>query len=134
MGAGVGHTVARVVVGQVHAVLAGKGELQHLHAGEAALRKQLTDRVKHLAQILGHDGQAAQSVVQRAEQIHAGALLPAAVAGRGLPCRDRPVGVKAAEVVNAQDVIDGQCMAHAADPPRIAGPAVILPVVERVAP
>ena len=134
MGAGVGHAVARVVVGQIHAVLAGKGELQYFHAGEAALRQQLADRVEHLAQVLGHDGQAAQGVVQRAEQIHAGTLLPAAIAGGRLPCRDGPVGVEPAEVVDAQDVIDGQRMADAADPPGIAGAAVVVPVVERVAP
>ena len=134
MGAGVGHAVARVVVGQVNAVLTGEGELQHLHAGESALRQQLADRVEHLAQILGHDGQAAQGVVQCAEQLHARALLPAPVAGRRLPCRDGPVGVKATEVVDAQDVIDGQRVADAQDPPRIAGAAVVVPVVERVAP
>ena len=134
MGAGVGHAVAGVVVGQVDAVLAGKGKLQHLHAGETAVGQQLADRVKHLAQILGHDGQLAQGVVQGAEQVHAGAVLPAAVAGGAFPSRDSPVGVEAAEVVDAQDVVDEQGVADAADPPGVAGAAVVVPIIQGVAP
>ena len=134
MGAGVADAVGRVVVGQVLVVGAVQAKLQHLHAGEAAGLQQLPHRVKQLAQVLGHDGQVAQGGAQRAEQLHAGALLPSAVFGRGLPRRDGPVGVEPAEMVDAQDVVDAQRMAHPADPPGIAGAAVVVPVIQRVAP
>src|SRR5699024_1990314 len=101
VGAGIDHAVLGVVVGQILVVPAGEGELQHLHAGEAAVRQQLPDAVAQVAQVLGDDGQFAQGVLQRAEQLHAGAVLPLAGLGRGAVRRDGPVGVEAAEVVDA---------------------------------
>src|SRR5699024_8190071 len=60
VGAGIDHAVLGVVVGQILVVPAGEGELQHLHAGEAAVRQQLPDAVAQVAQVLGDDGQFAQ--------------------------------------------------------------------------
>ena len=37
-------------------------------------------------------------------------------------------------MVNTQDVIDGQRVAQAQNPPRVAGAAVVVPVIQRVAP
>ena len=134
MGAGVSHAVGRVVMRQIQAIGAVQTELQHLHAGESAFRQQHTDGIKNFAQILGHNGQVTQSGAQSAEQVHAGALFPLAAAGVFVPRRDSPIGIKAAEVVNTQDIINAQRMAHAAHPPGIVGTLVVGPVIQRVAP
>ena len=134
MGAGVDHAVLDVVMGQILVVPAAKGELQHLHAREGAVGQQLAHAGEQFAQVLGDDGQLAQCGFQCIEQLHAGSVLPLAGAGGGAGGRDRPVGVKAAEVVDAQQVVDAQRVAHPAHPPCVAGLFVVCPVVQRVAP
>ena len=134
VGAGVDHAVLDVVMGQILVVPAAEGELQHLHAREGAVGQQLAYAGEQLAQVLGDDGQLAQCGFQCVEQLHAGAVLPLAGAGGGAGGRDGPVGVKAAEVVDAQQVIDAQCVAHPAHPPGVAGLFVVCPVVQGVAP
>ena len=134
MGAGIHHAVLDVVVGQILAVPAAEGELQHLHAREGAVGQQLSHAGEQFTQILGNDGQLAKGSFQRIEQLHAGAILPLAGAGGGAVRRDGPIGIEAAEVVDAQQVVDAQCVAHPAHPPRVAGLFVVVPVVQRVAP
>ena len=134
MGAGVDHAVLDMVMGQVLVVPAAKGELQHLHAREGAVGQQLAHAGEQFAQVLGNDGQLAQCGFQCIEQLHAGAVLPLAGAGGGAGGRDRPVGVEAAEVVDAQQIVDAQCVAHPLNPPCIAGLFVVRPVVQGIAP
>ena len=73
MGAGIGHAVHRVVVGQIVAGTAGvagvKGKFQHLHAGEAAVPHQLTDRLAHITKILRNDLPLAQCLLHGTEQL-----------------------------------------------------------------
>ena len=135
VGAGVHHAVGNVVVGQILAVTPRvKGKLQHLHAGQAAVGQKPTHAVKQQAQILGHDGQFAQGILQCAEQRHAGALLPLALPGGEGVGGDGPVGVKGTEVVDAQQVVQAQRVAHPADPPGVAGFGLGVPVIQGVAP
>ena len=68
------------------------------------------------------------------EQLHPGADLPLAAAGRRAARRDGPVGVEAAEVVDSEQIVDAQRVPHPLDPPSIAGLAVVGPVVQRIAP
>ena len=123
-----------MVMGQVLVVAAAEGELQHLHAGEAALSQQLTDAVHDVAEVLRDDGQLAQRPFEGVKQLHPGADLPLAAAGRRAARRDGPVGVEAAEVVDAEQIVDAQRVPHPLDPPSIAGLAVVGPVVQRIAP
>ena len=106
MGAGIHHAVLDVVVGQILAVPTAEGELQHLHAREGAVGQQLAHTGEQFAQVLGNDGQLAQCGFQCIEQLHAGAVLPLAGAGGGAVRRDGPIGIEAAEVVDAQQVVD----------------------------
>ena len=73
VGAGIGHAVHRVVVGQIVAGTAGvagvKGKFQHLHAGEAAVPHQLTDRLAHITKVLRNDLPLAQCLLHGTEQL-----------------------------------------------------------------
>ena len=134
VGAGVDHAVLHVVLGQVGAVVAVKGELQHLHARIAAPGQQLPGPGLHVAQVLGHDVQVGQGLADAVEQLAPGADLIFAVAG-GLFLRGDGVVVgEADEVVDAQDVEQPAHGAQPLDPPGIAGLGVLLPGVQRVAP
>jgi len=64
----------------------------------------------------------------------AGGLDPLAVDGGFFIGGDGPVGLKAAEVVEAHHVIEGEGAADARDPPVEAALAELAPAVERVAP
>ena len=134
VGAGVDHTVLDVVVGQILAVPAAEGELQHLHAGETALRQQFPDAGGQLAQVLGNNGQLPQGGFQGVEQLHPGADLPLAGAGGGAGGRDGPVCIKTPEVVDPDQVVDAQGVADPLNPPGKAGLPVVGPVIEGVAP
>ncbi len=84
-GSGVSHAVAWIIVGQIHAILPRKGKLQHFHAGGNHFLSAVAAPRETFPQILGHDGQVSHGHLQRPEQVHAGALFPAAVCGHGLP-------------------------------------------------
>ena len=138
MGAGIGHAVHRVVVGQIVAGTAGvagvKGKFQHLHAGEAAVPHQLTDRLAHIAKILCNDLPLAQCLLHGAEQLDAGALLPVALRRSLAAVGDGEILIEAAEVVDAHHIVQLEAVPQAGDPPLIAGRTVRLPAVERIAP
>ena len=68
------------------------------------------------------------------KQVHPGADLPLAVAGRGAARRDGPVGIKAAEVVDAEQVVNAQSMADPLHPPGVSCLFMVRPVIQRVAP
>ena len=138
MGAGIGHAVHRVIVGQVVAGTAGvagvKGKLQHFHAGEATVPHQLAHGIAHVAKILCNDLPLAQRLLHGAEQLNAGAFLPVTL-HRGLTAvGDGEILIEAAEVVDAHHVVQLEAVPQTSDPPLIAGFAVGFPAVERVAP
>ena len=138
MGTGIGHAVHRVVVGQVVAGAAGipgvKSKFQHLHAGKAAVPHQLTHGVAHVAKILRNDLPFAQCLLHSTKQLDAGAFFPVARRGSLAAVGDGEILIEAAEVVDAHHIIQLKAVPQAGDPPLIAGCAVRLPAVERVAP
>ena len=105
MGAGIGHAVHRVVVGQIVAGTAGvagvKGKFQHLHAGEAAVPHQLTDRLAHITKVLCNDLPLAQCLLHGTEQLDAGAFLPVALCRSLAAVGDGEILIEPAEVVDA---------------------------------
>ena len=135
VGAGVHHAVVGVIVGQVAAVLVGvKGKLQHLHAGVAAVFQQALYRGGKEAQVLGDDGGVLHVLVDGPDEVHAGALAPAAVAGGGVPVGDGVVALQPPEVVDAQHIVHGEVRLDALDPPGVAVLLHHVPAVEGVAP
>ena len=135
MGAGVHHAVVGVIVGQVAAVLVGvKGKLQHLHAGVAAVFQQALYRGGKEAQVLGDDGGVLHVLVDGPDEVHAGALAPAAVAGGGVPVGDGVVALQPPEVVDAQHIVHGEVRLDALDPPGVAVLLHHVPAVQGVAP
>ena len=123
-------------MGQVVAALipAVKGELEHLHPGEARLAQHRAHRRGEEAQVLGDDLPAAQPLLRRPEEVHPRPGLPVAVPGGGLPGGDGVVGLEAPEVVQAQDVIDPELEGQPAQPPGVALLFHPRPVKQGVAP
>mmetsp|Transcript_57671 Transcript_57671/g.135803 ORF Transcript_57671/g.135803 Transcript_57671/m.135803 type:complete len:460 (-) Transcript_57671:536-1915(-) len=135
MRAGIGHGGTRPVVRQELVIgLGAEAELQDLHAGEATAVAQRMDVVGDEAQVLGHDGQRAQGLLDRVEQRHAGAGLPFTTLGIGAVAGDFVVAGKAAEVVDAEDIRLAECALHARRPPGVVLGGHPVPAVQRVAP
>ena len=135
VGAHVGDAVVRVAVGAVVAAVAAvKGELQHLHAGVAALFQQGVDILGQKAQILRDNAGAAQLFLDGGKQRIAGAFAPAAMLGGLVAVGDGVISRETAEVVDAHHIIDAAHMADAAHPPGITGLGHSVPVKQRVAP
>src|SRR5690242_154106 len=76
----------------------------------------------------------AERTLDRREQLATGRGAPASVPRGLVPSRNRPVGDEAAEVVDARDVDELERPCEALDPPAEAGPPMLGPVVQRVAP
>ena len=134
MGADVAQGVFRAVVGQVCVAGVIKGELQHLHAGQAAVLQKLHHGGGHETQILGNEAHLGEPAHHRAQHVHAGALFPVAFLGALGGGGNGPVALKATEVVDADHVKELGSTADAADPPAPAVPAHGFPVVKGVAP
>ena len=121
-------------MGQILAVSGAESKLQYLHAREPALRQQLIYAGKQLAQVLGHDGHIPQRLLHGAKQLHARAAAPLARLGGLRAVGAGIIGVEAAEMVDAQNIVKIQGIADAPHPPGKAGFFVVGPVVQRVAP
>ena len=130
----VGDGVGNVVVRQVVRVSALKGKLQDLHAGEARVVAHIDDAGGEEAQVLGDDGQRAELFLERLEELEAGTLRPRTVGRIGRGERHLPIGLEAAEVIQADDVVHVEGGANAALPPGEAVGLHGVPVVDGVAP
>ena len=119
MGAGVGNTVHRVVVGQIVAGAAGiagiKGKLQHLHAGKAAVPYQLPHGIAHVAKVFRNDIPFAQCLLHSAEKLNAGAFLPVTVCSGLAAVGNGEILVKTAEVVDAHYIVQLKAVLKAGD-------------------
>ena len=135
VGAGVDDAVPGVGVGQVVARLpAVERELHDLHAGVAAGGQHGLDLRGQIAQVLGNDAALPQRFVHGVDEGAVRAFDPFAARRRGVPGGDGVVALEAAEVVDADDVINGGGVLHPALPPGKVLCLVAGPVVERVAP
>ena len=135
VGAGVDDAVPGVGVRQVVARLpAIERELHDLHAGVAAGGQHGLDLRGQIAQVLGNDAALAQRFVHGVDEGAVRAFDPFAARCRGVPGGDGVVALEAAEVVDADDVINRGGVLHPALPPGKVLCLVAGPVVERVAP
>ena len=133
--AGVDHAVGRVGVGQVVARLpAVKGKLHDLHARVAAGGQHGFDLRGQVAQVLGNDAALTQTLVHGLDERTVRTLFPVAARCRFVPGGDGVVALKAAEVVDADHVVNGGGVLHPALPPGKVRGLMPGPVVERVAP
>ena len=134
MSAGIDHTIFDMVVRQKSIVRTIKGKFQHLHAGIAGILQQLFHPGSHHAKILSYNLQISQLLVELAEELDSGALLPFPVDGSFFLGRHRPVLIESPEMVNAHHVVGQKGAADPLVPPGIAGFLVFLPAVTGVAP
>ena len=138
MGAGVGHTVFRVVMGKIIAGAAGipgiKGKFQYLHARESAVLYKLSDGVCHVSQILGNDFLFSQGAAHGVEEADSRSLLPMASDGSVGAGRNGIVLVKSAEMVNPYHIIQFIAVGQPGQPPFIACAAVVFPAVQGISP
>src|SRR4051794_16109132 len=108
--------------------------MEHEHARQAELGAQALYRRCDRAEVLRDQRHVAELVAYRVEQLAAGSAAPDALARRPVPGFDGPVGDEAAEVVDSRRVDELERAPKAFDPPAVAGGALDVPVVERVAP
>ena len=135
MRAGVADAICRVAVRQIVARLAGiKGELQHLHAGEARILAQGDDLRGHKAEILGDDVETGERRLDRIDKALAGALAPMAAARGRLAVGHGPIALQTAEMVDTDGIVELARGAETPDPPAVAVVSHTVPVIERVAP
>ena len=76
----------------------------------------------------------AKASLHRAEQLNAGAFFPVSVHGCLLSVWNGVVFVKAAEMVNADNVIHLEAVPEPCNPPIVSCLSVVIPAVERIAP
>src|SRR5215471_14286007 len=133
--AGVDNAVRRIILRQID-VSAGvaEGKLQDLHSRDLqALSQGMNFRRDH-AQVFGDKRQLANPLPQNAEQIVARTFPPAAMDRSGLRRGDFPIALKAAEMIQAQDVTRPQSPRDPLCPPLVTSRAAGFPSVERIAP
>ena len=118
----------------VAAVAAVKGKFQHFHAGVFALSQQLPHIIGQKSQVLGNNAGAAQFLFDGGKQAVAGTSAPAAILGCLIAVGDGIIPSKAAEVINAQHIVDAAQVADATHPPAVAGGGHGVPIKQWVAP
>ena len=114
--------------------VAVKGELQNFHPREAGAAQKTQHAPVHLPEVLRDEGEFAERAFGRGKQLHARAAPPAAVLGRRGARLHLVIAVQPAEMVDADDVVQREGSADAADPPGVPFRRVRLPVVDGVAP
>ena len=135
VGTHIGDAVHGVAVGAVLApVAAVKAEFQNLHAGIAALAQQVVDVLCQKAQILGNNTRFTELFLDGSKQRIAGTGAPAPANSRFAAVGDGVISGKAAEMVNAHDIVDAAHMPDAPHPPCIAVLRHGVPVIQRVTP
>src|SRR6185437_8767101 len=109
-------------------------ELQNPHARHAEAFAQFVDLGGDEAEIFRDEGKVAEYIVEALEKLVAGGLDPLTVDGGLFVSGDGPVGLEAAEVVEADHVIEREGAADARNPPVETTLPKFAPAVERIAP
>ena len=111
-----------------------EAELEQLHARVARVLDELPHRVGHIAEVLCDDPLLAKRLLQRVEELNAGALLPVAIRRIARTRRDGVVLIEAAEMIDPHHIEEIEAAAHPRDPPAVARLFMIIPVIDRIAP
>ena len=105
MGTGIGHTIDGVIMGQEGIVgIGGESKLKDLHPGQVEGIPHLCDPFGDHAEILSDDRQVAHFFFDHFEKVLARSLDPATFHGRLVAKGDFPIGLKAAEMVQTDDI------------------------------
>ena len=136
VGACIYHSVSVIGMGQVGIVfIFPESELQDTHAGQACKFTQFQHFFCNGAQIFCDQGQViTQHFLQFCKEGFAGSFHPFAADGIFCTEGNFPIGFKAAEVVDTQDIHVAQGFCDTADPPCKFCFFMLFPVIERVAP
>ena len=114
MSSRIGYGIFCIVVRQIVVGTAGipriKRKFQHLHARKTAFLHQTAHRIRHIPKILGNDLLPAKSLLHFPEQVNARSLFPVSVHGRIFTVRNGIILVKAAEMIDAHDIVKPETM------------------------
>src|SRR6185312_11191919 len=111
-----------------------EAELQDPHAWHAEVFAQLVDFRSDEAEVFGDEGQVSEDLFEAIEECLARSFDPMTVHGGRLVSGDGPEGFEAAEVVEADEVVERERTTDARDPPVEAAFFKQAPLVKRVAP
>ena len=114
--------------------VAVKSELQHLHAGVFERLDHSAHAGRDKAQVLGDDPKLAQLLLCRKEERFVRSLAPSALFGGFVAEGDCIVALKATEMVDADDIIEGCGEFQTLDPPFVFGFLVVFPIIEGISP
>ena len=135
MRAGVADAVARIAMRQIVARLTRiEGKLEHLHTREARILLQADDLLGQEAKILGNQAQLREGLLERTDEVVAGAFDPMAVPCSRLAIGHCPVALQTAEVVDTDHVKQARGGADTLLPPCVAVLTHPIPVIERISP
>ena len=135
MGTRIYHTILRIFMCQIVTVLCViKGKLQHLHPRKSRILYQLFHRRRQESQILCNNVQPAKVALQGPEKLQSRPLLPVSSLRGLISCRNRPVLIKAPEVIHPDHIIQPEAILHPPDPPAVPGLLMIVPPVQRIPP
>ena len=132
------HTVVRVIMGQIVAAVSGitlvKSKLNYFHIRISAVLHQLHYRVCHKAQILRDNVLFSKTVFNGIKKLHTRTFFPPAVLCCFIAERNRIIFVKAAEMVDSDNIIHSEAVTDSANPPLETGLFMYFPVVQRISP
>ena len=135
VGAGIGDGVRDHAVREIEvAATVCETELEDTHAGHAVVLAEFVDLLGDDTEIFGDERKIAEDIAETLEEVMAGGFDPLAVDGGLFVGGDGPVGLEAAEVIEADDVVEGEGAANAGDPPVEAVVFEDVPAVEGIAP
>src|SRR5262249_1262791 len=128
-------TIMNTVVRQMRVVgVAIESKLQHAHSGQLELIAQRSDRGRDEAQVFGQQRKTTQGLSSFLKKVGPWAGYPLASGRRRRSGRYMPGRLEAAEVINADRVEKLQSQPQAVEPPTIARPPMLVPIIGRVAP
>ena len=108
IGDAVDGVIMREIIGGGAGVAGIESELQDLHAGETGIRDELSDAVRDISQVLRDNLTLSETAFHGAEKVQSGAGTPFPVDCRRFPVGNRVILVKAAKMVNAQNVVEAE--------------------------
>ena len=134
MGPGIGDAVRFRIEGQAAVGPVLEVELDDFHPRQVQGIFQGAHVVGNDAQVFGDEAEPADFLIDRPEKVEAGALFPGAALSRFRAGRHRPVGGKAAEMVDPDFVDEVHHAAEAVRPPLVVVRSHGLVIVKGIAP
>jgi len=134
--AGVDDAIPDEIMGEelVVRIRASETKLQDAHAGKTEAVAEGFDFGGDEAEVFGDDGEFSECLPSSEEHFRTGTENPASGAGVGGIAGDLPIGLEAAEVIDADEVVETEGMTEAGDPPFVIRLLHQIPAIEGIAP